>query len=635
MGYSRSSDLKGRFIAYGLPPKDAAELQREVLKWETNSGPEWTVDRLKSLKGDIVRIQAGLAPLTWVKKNRNGEWSGVWGSLRRASERDLKGFSMVLNCLMCYSSFVPDGPTDSHVKKMRESVETKVVIIPPNLCRDLSSHAQKILGVQHLGPHRPLVTLQGRKATKSPIWGSRSVAQSDYLEKELEWFEPQEHLNFVLRHWQSYSPVLQGVNHRTLAELGITVPHCESGSVFWGPKSTLRPAFTPVAGGSLVPLTKDGGWKVRWIASPYRIHQAALNPLGQALFSLLRELPWDCTFHQEKAYEQVKKHLRKGRTAFAVDLSSATDYFPLDLQLSILRGLFPKGEHQVELFEELSRSIWDARDWGQVSWTQGQPMGLYPSFASFALAHGVLLDALSGGVPGRFYVLGDDVIILHRPTYDRYLQALQLLGCPHNPDKTIQSNRLTEFAGKIITSERVVSAFKWRDPNSKNFIELMRTFGQGFEPQLGRRERRVYRAVGRLLPPYGCNHTRGLGVPLERVVLETELFKDRIPEASGRSVHTSFLHRLAELLKPNRPDSLFFKLRWGWFKAEADRLDERQVKAFENTPFRLHPGDRGRLADFLEVNDLPIDLPAVGPRDRVDQQDLLQFYEQVLGFTRQ
>jgi len=636
MGYSRSSDLLGRFISYGLPAFAAVELQAEIIKWERNSGPAWTVGRLKSLKQDFVRLQADLEPLTWVRKNREGGWYGVWGFLRRYACKSLKCFEKVLNCLMAYSSFIPSEPTKEHVEQMKASVQCEPVSLPANLLTDLASHARKIVGKLYLGPTQPLVTFQGKLSTKAPIWGGRSVEQHDLHEQELKWIEDPYHQVFMNRHYRSYEPVLEGLSNISLREplrgLSGAAYHLSEYGPFETVHAKLRPPFAPTDAGSLIPLTKDGGWKVRWIASPFRIHQLALHPLGSALFGVLDSLPWDCTFEQTKPYKHVQEHLRKGETVFAVDLSSATDYFPLDLQTRILEALLPDGLHQIELFRELSRSDWCARKYGTFRWTQGQPMGLYPSFPAFALSHGILLDALSGGVPGRFYVLGDDVIILHKPTYERYIRTLEILGCPHNPSKSLISDKVTEFAGKIITPERVVSSYKWRDPNSKNFIELMRTFGQGFEPQLRRRERSVYHRVARLLPPYGCNHSTGPGWPLERVVFETEMFKSRLSEARVGSVHTSFLHRLASNLKPSRPGSLFHKVDPGWFMKQAELLDERQFTAFKNTPFRALPGDRGVLADILAVNDDVINLPAVGPQKRVDQSPL-EWYERVLGLA--
>lgn len=636
--YQRSSVMSRRFIAYGLPAQAALNLEAAVIRWEANSGPKWTVDRLKSLKQDFIRIRAGQEPLTWVRKNRNGGWFGVWGFLRGFAEQSLKSFEIVLNCLMVYSSFVPSEPTEQHIRAMKDSVESETVDIPQAICDDVARHAKDIIGTLQLGQPEPLLTFQGKMATKSPVYGAGSVAQNESLELELKWCEEPYHRLFLNRHYSCYKRVLEGISNLSLCEplpgLSGQAFHLSEFSPFETIHSRLRPPFMATDAGSLVPLTKDGGWKVRWIASPYRIHQMALKPLGSALFRVLSELPWDCTFDQSKPYKAVQEHLKQGGTAYAVDLSSATDYFPLKLQVSVLRALFGDVP-DIQLFEELSRSKWECKKLGfTVQWTNGQPMGLYPSFPAFALTHGVLLHLLSGGVPGRFFVLGDDVIILHRPTYDRYLETLKILGCPYNPDKTIISKGLTEFAGKIITPERIVSSFKWRDVGSNNFLDLMRTFGQRFKPMLRRRELAVYDTVKGYLLPYGCNHSTGLAKPLAQVVYETEVFESQIPEARGRRVHTSFFHRCAEFLKPGKPGSLFHLICPEWFKKQAASLDERTGTAFKNTPFSNFPGDRGVLADILEVTGVEPDLPAVGPREGYGHQTTLEWYESVLkGIT--
>ena len=637
MQYLHNSDMFGRFKAYGLPVFAAKQLAEEIIKWEINSGPVWTVNRLKSLKQDMIRLHAGMEPLTWVRLNRNGGWYGVLGFLKRYATQSLKGLEIVLNCFMYYSSIMPSEPTKEHIQKLRSSVESPRISVPGQLCDDIAHHAQKSIGHLELGKPQPLLTFRGKVKTKAPIYGSTSVSQHDHLEKELEWINNPYHKLFLNRHYTVYSKVLEGISNLSLCEpltgLSGQAYHLSEFGPFETVHSRLKPPFMACDAGSIVPLTKDGGWKVRWIASPYRIHQMALKPLGDALFDVLKRLPWDCTHDQEKPYSFVQEHLKKGGICHAVDLSSATDYFPLDLQLLVLRSLF--GEiPDIDLFEELSRSCWTNEKLDlTVQWTNGQPMGLYPSFPSFALTHGVLLSFLSEGKRDAFFVLGDDVIILDEGLHRSYMEALNTLGCPHNPDKSITSSGLTEFAGKIITPERIVSAFKWRDVGSENFLELMRTFGQRFKPMLRRRERRVYNAVKSLLQPHGCNHSSGASVPLEKVVFDTEMFKSKLPEARGRVCHTSFFHRLAEFLKPDRPDSLFHKVCPSWFMKQSDRLDERTITAFENTPFRKLPGDRGLLADILEVNDGNIVLPAVGPIDGLDRTTTLERYERLLGFS--
>jgi hypothetical protein len=163
-------------------------------------------------------------------------------------------------------------------------------------------------------------------------------------------------------------------------------------------------------------------------------------------------------------------------------------------------------------------------------------------------------------------------------------------------------------------------------------MDLMRTFGQRFKPMLRKRETVVYTKLARLLEPHGCNHSEGQGDPLEKVAFITAEFESNLPEASERSVHTSFFHLLADLQKPNQnPDSLLFGIDSEWLQDHATAFDEKVGAVFENTPFANFPGDRGVLVDVVEETRKGI-LPTVGDKPRVDQQDsLLERLEKLLG----
>jgi hypothetical protein len=207
---------------------------------------------------------------------------------------------------------------------------------------------------------------------------------------------------------------------------------------------------------------------------------------------------------------------------------------------------------------------------------------------------------------------------------------LDVLGCPFNPSKSLISDQMAEFAGKLITPARIVSAFKWRDVSSNNFMDLMRTFGQRFKPMLRRRETTVYNRLGRLLPPHGCNHSDGTGVPLEKVVSITDEFEAKIPESRGRSVYTSFFRRMAHILHAKPFASLFPQVMTEWLQIQAVRLDERTNAVFKNTPFSNFPGDRAVFSDVV-AEPLLGKLPTVNKMNRVGQtMSLLEYYELLL-----
>jgi hypothetical protein len=206
--------------------------------------------------------------------------------------------------------------------------------------------------------------------------------------------------------------------------------------------------------------------------------------------------------------------------------------FPLDLQLEVMKGVIaPKYWSSIDLFEDISRSTWDSPI-GELQWTKGQPLGLYPSFAAFTLTHGTLLSYLSKGKNGLFYVVGDDVVILDDDLYRSYISVLDWMECPWSKDKTISSNKLSEFAGKIVTSEWVIPQMKWRRFSDENFLDLCRDLGHRSRVLLSDRQKRVFDRVAHLCSPIGLNFSYK-GSTLEKMVMDTLDFYQPEKEVLG------------------------------------------------------------------------------------------------------
>jgi hypothetical protein len=228
--------------------------------------------------------------------------------------------------------------------------------------------------------------------------------------------------------------------------------------------------------------------------------------------------------------------------------------------------------------------------------------------------------------------LGDDVVILDDQLYVSYLSVLGDLGCPHDPVKSISSNRLTEFAGKIITATSVIPQYKWRSVNDDSFIDFMRTFGQKFERLLSKEQRSIYRQVGRLLPPYGCNHTlKGSAPPLSVVIEDTMEFEDSLPEKKPRRLFTSFLRWISRTLRPERPESLYHALLFDEVRDMARSFDEKVARGFKASVLPARCFWQEDLTDLFEVTGFNPGLPSVGPAKRGDRTSLLEWYKTVLG----
>jgi hypothetical protein len=157
---------------------------------------------------------------------------------------------------------------------------------------------------------------------------------------------------------------------------------------------------------------------------------------------------------------------------------------------------------------------------GKLQWTKGQPLGLFPSFASFTLTHGCLLNYLSESQKDSFFVVGDDVVILDDNLFTKYTSVLDRMSCPWSADKTISSNNLSEFAGKIITSSRVIPQLKWRRMSNDNFLDICRLLGRRSRCLLTERQKRVYDSVAHLCEPLGLNFSLP-GDNLEKMIERT------------------------------------------------------------------------------------------------------------------
>jgi len=68
--------------------------------------------------------------------------------------------------------------------------------------------------------------------------------------------------------------------------------------------------------------------------------QTALKPLHHFVFGILKRVPQDCTFNQGSFQDKVKHW--DNPVFYSVDLTAATDRFPIDSIRQVLEGGFPK-----------------------------------------------------------------------------------------------------------------------------------------------------------------------------------------------------------------------------------------------------------------------------------------------------
>jgi len=461
-----------RAKALSIPKRIYIPCLQEIVKWYRNSGEGWTVDRMKAIKLDVIRHQAGMPPVSeWISRGPKF-LRGHFGQLEKWMSLSDKNFSRGIQLLQIYTLFYADGVTPKQKEKFLSGVTAEpcslVNIEFANSAIDKGFDLlPNRISYQKLGKPQPLVDMLPSPNKRAPL-PTESVPESEGIVDSLKFlFETQEGFQHYIKYKHShYLPAMGGL----WDVLRDPYNRVENSRVF-GPIVKHKSFLVGRIG-----LIQEAGYKLRAVANPGRVFQRVLEPLGNAIYGYLRTLPFDCTFDQTKAIPALQDALTHGKTIHSIDLSGATDYFPLALQEHLLRKIFP--DIEVDMFCDLSRASWYMPHYGEISWRRGQPLGLYPSFGAFALTHGtLLLGLLNKDWDNQFFVLGDDVVILDDQLAQDYYQVLNLLGCPVSLPKSLHSNSLCEFGGKVITASTVISQYKWREISDESFMDIARILG--------------------------------------------------------------------------------------------------------------------------------------------------------------
>jgi len=463
----------------------------DVLKWESNSGIDWVVNRLKSIKQDLIDYyNVGKTPSTpWVAKTKDGLFKGNIGKLFQYSLQSDKCFDKVLSLLNIYTSYVFTQPRDSDRRKFQEAVNGQSEPVPSYYHEILARAATKFKVSTHPYKNTPfeleLTTLnreerfmsEPRSFFKTTAGIRTFIKFGDILEQSMESFIPS----------------------RTRSKM----------SLLMGGKDRLPPYIGTIC------CTPNPGLKARFYAAPHLWLQHTLQPLGKEVYNLVNQLPWDCTFDQNKGDEIIQSHISQFRDAHCFDLTSATDRFPFELQLTTLRNLFSSIEmqHHIDYYEWMQTMPYEF--FGEpITWSRGQALGMFPSFGTFTLTHGLLLYALNNFEhKDMFYVLGDDVIILDDDLARKYQLFLDECSIAYSPQKTIVSNHFAEFAGMMFHQTYKTRIPKWKPVNKQNVLDQIRTWGTDIITLVPKSKQPLLYRIAQLPYPYGCDiNPKGLSL---------------------------------------------------------------------------------------------------------------------------
>lgn len=511
MDNSLQTSLCKGLRACGLPRKQSLEILNVITKWNDNNGPEWTVSRLKDIRQWYETYLAGdPKPPAWCQKGKDQLPLGIWGWLFKQPT------GKVLGVLSCTTAFkVPKGASAAQIEKFNHGLNG-------NGFQGVSEVDN--LAAFHYGRYRKI-------GLKGPIPMFRDESKFDI--SIMNGFKP------LVNHLDSLAipdssditgssiPVKSG--RRNLHPSTI-VEKVDALSISWAdiPRPTVdflarenHIDFMPIdtAGNSYqleldrprtnvvgrIGCIQQGELKARWIANPNRVVQAFTRPLQKLYMETLRSLPTDCTHNQEAGVIWVQDQLKKGVCLAGSDLSSASDLLDRNAcakAVSAFYGFDKVDGYKSHLrhFLEISACEWFEPITGKnVSWKQGQPLGTGPSFGLMGLTNNLcgMIACYKSGIPvDSFRVIGDDMIIDHRALDEYNGLITRCFGGEINHQKTLTSDKVAEFAGRVITPGRVyLKKVSYTDPSDQNFLAIMAQLGPQARSLLRPRQRQAFDEV--------------------------------------------------------------------------------------------------------------------------------------------
>lgn len=228
--------------------------------------------------------------------------------------------------------------------------------------------------------------------------------------------------------------------------------------------------------GSVVFIQEPGG-KLRPVGSPNAWIQFYMRPLHNYLDNIIQTE--ECTYTSSNIYygiSAVKNQPRGIDAAYSlvmgleksfigsVDLTGATDRFPLNIQKDFLTA------HGLGNFATAFNDLigpYDAPDGEIYSYNVGQPMGINGSFPLFHLTHLFLLRKLCYSLrldnkSVHFAVLGDDVLFFNKELHEVYRNWMNTNGVKISEQKSFH-NTISEFASCMIFEDGIkpFRPYKW------------------------------------------------------------------------------------------------------------------------------------------------------------------------------
>jgi len=226
----------------------------------------------------------------------------------------------------------------------------------------------------------------------------------------------------------------------------------------WKDHRTMKATDKPCLG--RLAIINDPELKKRVIAMVDYYSQWALKPIHENCLNKLRNFPCDRTFTQDPFHNWGKTG---GNKFWSLDLSSATDRFPISLQEKLVSIMYNNRDFASSWRKLLTDRSYVTPEGEQLRYEVGQPMGAYSSWAVFSLTHHLTV-AWAANLAGldwrkfdRYILLGDDIVINHDKVARKYLSIMRKLGVDISETKTHVSKNTYEFAKRWIQHKIEIS----------------------------------------------------------------------------------------------------------------------------------------------------------------------------------
>ncbi|BAQ36630.1 RNA-dependent RNA polymerase [Fusarium coeruleum mitovirus 1] len=205
-------------------------------------------------------------------------------------------------------------------------------------------------------------------------------------------------------------------------------------------------------------IVKDPEGKRRVIAMVDYHSQLALKSIHNDLLDLLSKFKCDRTFTQDPLHNWSNNK----ESYFSLDLSSATDRFPVELQKRLLAEIYQDDKFATNWMELLLNRDYIGPGGEICRYSVGQPMGAYSSWAAFTLTHHLVVSwsaykALKTKNFDQYIILGDDIVIKNNEIANIYRGQMMRMGVDISMPKTHISKDTYEFAKRWIKDGKEIS----------------------------------------------------------------------------------------------------------------------------------------------------------------------------------